>query len=284
MIRKRYKTEEKTLAHVTTKNQTGEADTSMPLEDVFAKLAIKKPKESFVGQGHNAAVRVLPNGTLLKTGKIGLWEAPAMIAARGIRGIPEIYSYSRNTIHCEGAWGGSLKYLLKKRKFSEQDKKYIIDDLICLLRDLHCRNISHNDLHSGNVFWCPGLMQVHLIDFGYAKMTVKAACNEALTFLFRDKTPDGDKSVFKVLELREPSRIENILRNNLRRIGITEDTYSHLGNSMDGVCTTNLKRLGLDKKPYETEEYKLDDWTKSTNVDDYEAMIEAVYDGIPETL
>ena len=273
IVARRYKTEEKHFPNLAPKHHTGWHE-SMPLEDVFAKLAIKSPKRSFVGAGHNAAVRILPNGTLLKTGKIGLWEAPAMIAAQGIPGIPEIYSYSQNTIHCEGAFGTSLKYLLKKRKFSEQDRRYMVSDLICLLRDLHCRNISHNDLHSGNVFWCPGLMQVHLIDFGYAKMTAQAACLEALSFLFSDKTPDGDTSIFQVLKPRETGRIENILRNNLLRIGVTEETYLDgiVRDSLVGFIKDKSKRQGIVENIYKVSEC------------DYETMIEAIYDGIPRSL
>lgn len=194
---------------------------SQPLGEVFTRLAHIHPKKSLVGSGRHATVRRLPDGSLLKCGELGPFEAIAMNKANALKcsGVPKIYGSTRNVLHTQAAQGHSLKRLISSHQIKAHSSTDIAESLIKTLRDLHSAGISHGDLHWGNCFWCMETNKLTLIDYGNAKLDQQSACVEALSFLIEKKSGDGGLPVFRALPEYEKGAREQQLRLNLATLG-----------------------------------------------------------------
>ena len=145
-----------------------------------------------------------------------------MVKATNVNGVPLVFNHEQNTMCCEAAPGKSLKKLLKSGKLSSEDKTTIAEKVITILKELHEIDISHNDLHWGNCFYCKQSNKVTLIDFGFAKMTQKEACKEALTFLAERQTIENDRPLFRCLGRYRKGPKELKIRRNLQSLTLTD--------------------------------------------------------------
>ena len=145
-------------------------DKKKPKFDLAAKLQNSKlTSANLIGDGAYAKVYDIGDGVLIKVGEIPESERNIMQDLKSIPNVPRVLAYGKSKTQ-EGRSIMAMTRVPGKpaKEFSASQQKKIFDKAYPLIRELHKRGISHNDLHNENILFDSKSGKISLIDFGLA--------------------------------------------------------------------------------------------------------------------
>jgi serine/threonine protein kinase len=100
---------------------------------------------------------------------------------RHLNGVVKIHSYNKNVIYLEEIKGEDLFTVFSKRKkFKEDDARYIAMCLLRIVKNLHDINIIHGDIKPENIMYNEQTRDVVLVDFEYHRHTSNYGAPESI--------------------------------------------------------------------------------------------------------
>lgn len=207
-----------------------EVDPSMGTKkgyDLAAKLKEGKlTSANLIGDGAYGKVYDIGDGVLVKVGEIPESEKTILDKLKSVPNVPRVLAYGRSKVKEDHAIMAMTKVPgVPIEKLSESEQKRAFDMVYPLLRKIHEKGISHNDLHGGNILYDRKTNSVSLIDFGLADEGPAFAQINDLMDMAMSSTGAMGERVMESLERRglfgdqDPTELPNsLIKKKLKQV------------------------------------------------------------------